>query len=470
MDIDEIQRRLASGKPMTPEERSEALRALGLPGGHPTKGLHPIVPPGAVQAATEASGPAASPWTCCTGCTKAFWHQSPRHGWRAYCHAMGHWSAEAVAPDEAATQCGHFEPRPGPALAIEPKRAASRPARELSAALVGRMVAAGRVLKFVPPDAFGDVLEEMGQWVPRRSEWLAALGHWAPVRTPTRRQQKIIDAGLRCQDEPAHGLEVGYAARMAVLATLPHSARPGKEFTRKNGHYRLTIWSDEGLPYGTLPRLLLAWCTTEAVRTQSPQLHLGNNLSQFMERLGLVPTGGRWGTVPRLKNQARRLFASRISCTYDDGQSWQIRSVQVVDQADLWWSQAPDQDSLWESQLLLNQRFYQELVERPVPIDLRALEALRRSPLGLDIYLWLTYRSSYLKGKTVVPWAALEAQFGAGYGRTEDFKVKFKKQLKAVATVYPTAQVAVDSRGLELFHSKPHVSKRRLLPVDKPGI
>ena len=459
-DIKKVEALIDSGKPLTAEQHAWALKTLGLPPRAPTQGMQPIVPPGALQRPTGASEP--EPWTCCTGCTRAFWHKSPRHGWRAYCQAMGHWSAEAHAPAEAATECGHFEPRPGPPLAIEPRPGASRPARGL-AGLMGRMVKAGRLLAAVPPAALGDVLEEMGQWVPRRSEWLAALGHWAPVRTPTRRQQKIIDTGLRCQDEPAQGLDVGYAARMAVLATLPHSARPGKEYSRKNGHYRLTIWSDEGLPYGTVPRLLLAWCTTEAVRTQSPQLHLGNNLSQFMERLGLVPTGGRWGTVPRLKTQARRLFASRISCTYDDGQTWRMRSVQVVDEADLWWSQAPGQDSLWESQLLLNQRFYQELVERPVPIDLRALEALRRSPLAIDIYLWLTYRVSYLKGRTLVPWPALEAQFGAEYGRARDFRTRFARQLKAVAAIYPV-KATVDARGLELLPSAPHI---RRLPA--PG-
>ena len=33
--------------------------------------------------------------------------------------------------------------------------------------------------------------------------------------------------------------------------------------------------ADKKLPYGNLPRLLLAWISTEAVRTQSPVLVLG---------------------------------------------------------------------------------------------------------------------------------------------------------------------------------------------------
>ena len=36
------------------------------------------------------------------------------------------------------------------------------------------------------------------------------------------------------------------------------------------------------LPYGNIPRLLLAWVCTEAVRTQSRELVLGASLSAFM--------------------------------------------------------------------------------------------------------------------------------------------------------------------------------------------
>ena len=38
------------------------------------------------------------------------------------------------------------------------------------------------------------------------------------------------------------------------------------------------------LPYGNLPRLLLAWVSTEAVRTQSRVLVLGKSLSEFTPR------------------------------------------------------------------------------------------------------------------------------------------------------------------------------------------
>ena len=105
---------------------------------------------------------------------------------------------------------------------------------------------------------------------------------------------------------------LGFLARAMVQATLPHKKVAGNEFERKNGAYTLHLLAPAkvGLPYGTVPRLLLAWLTTEAVRTQNRELFLGDSLSHFMHELDMVPTGGRWGSIKRLKDQTARLFAS----------------------------------------------------------------------------------------------------------------------------------------------------------------
>ncbi|MBL8879921.1 MAG: DUF1800 domain-containing protein, partial [Phycisphaerales bacterium] len=39
-----------------------------------------------------------------------------------------------------------------------------------------------------------------------------------------------------------------------------------------------------GLPFGTVPRLLLAWICTEAVKTRSPMLGLGNSQNEFLRK------------------------------------------------------------------------------------------------------------------------------------------------------------------------------------------
>ena len=114
--------------------------------------------------------------------------------------------------------------------------------------------------------------------------------------------------------------EIGFMARLLALCSLPHS-NPGnqKEYIRRNGPYTLGMVSGLGnkLPYVTLPRLLLAWVCTEAVRTQSPELVLGDSLAEFMRKLDLYSTsGGTTGGRTRLRNQMRRLFGCTVSLIY----------------------------------------------------------------------------------------------------------------------------------------------------------
>ena len=83
----------------------------------------------------------------------------------------------------------------------------------------------------------------------------------------------------------------------------------GSEYKRVNGPFTLYMTAGGGnkLPYGSLPRLLLAWVSTEAVRTQSRELILGPSLAEFMRKLGVYNSGGPPQT--RLRNQMRRLFS-----------------------------------------------------------------------------------------------------------------------------------------------------------------
>jgi len=166
---------------------------------------------------------------------------------------------------------------------------------------------------------------------------------------------------------------LGFMARVLTMATLPHRATSENEFTRRNGNLELTIWSPKsvGLPYGSIPRLLLSWVTTEAVRTRSPVLELGPTLSDFMAELGYTPTGGEKGDITRLRNQMTRLFSSSISCIYDDKSKTRIVNVNIAEEACLWWNpKTPDQLPLWKSTITLGSGFFKEIIEKPVPIDI----------------------------------------------------------------------------------------------------
>lgn len=258
-----------------------------------------------------------------------------------------------------------------------------------------------------------------------------------------------------------------YMARALIQATLPHKEAKTNEFYRENGLFSLTILAPSriGLPYGSIPRLLLSWMTTEAVYTRSPVLELGPTLSAFIAELGLERTGGMRGGITRLKNQTERLFSSSISCHYNDEYSAQAKGFMIAKEYSLWWTpKAPEQLPLWKSSVTLSTDFFKEIIERPVPVDMVALRALKRSPMALDIYFWLTYRMSYLSRITTVPWPALQGQFGADYSvdtqGQRNFKKFFIKRLQAVKAIYEEAQVEPSEKGLVLKPSRPHVAKK----------
>jgi len=279
----------------------------------------------------------------------------------------------------------------------------------------------------------------------------------------TKQTERLLAEAVAIEEEAAKEAgALGFMARAMVQATMPHRDPKTNEFERTNGNYTLTMLapSKTGLPYGTVPRLLLAWISTEAVRTQSKTLVLGDTLSEFMRQLDLVPTGGRWGTITRLKEQTMRLFSCSISLNYSDGGRDRGKHITIVDNYDLWWSPPdPDQGGLWASTIELNQKFYEEIIGHPIPIDMRALKVLKKSPLALDVYMWLTYRLSYLKDSTVIPWPLLVAQFGADYARERDFRVAFAEALQKVLTVYPGAKALPLPQGLQLRPSPPHVAR-----------
>jgi Plasmid encoded RepA protein len=280
-------------------------------------------------------------------------------------------------------------------------------------------------------------------------------------------------AELWDQDDP----EIGYHPRLFCQLVLPYKDPGDAEiWGRRNGNRSLTIEPGRklgrdgkpycfGYPYGTIPRLLLTWLATEAVRTQSPELVLGETLSKFMDQLGLAPTGGVRGNITRLRDQMNRLFKARVSVEYD-GDSNVDAGVQlnIATARSLWWSEDdrdPAQRSMMQSIVVLGETFFREVIEHPVPVSADALRALRGSPFRLDQYAWLTHRMSYLRRKTTVSWEQLRFQFGSQcaenrFGRAK-FKDLFTRHLAHVLLVYPDANVEVSTAGVVLRPSKTHV-------------
>lgn len=281
--------------------------------------------------------------------------------------------------------------------------------------------------------------------------------------------------------DPSRG-EIGYLARVFTQTSLPYKD-PGdvSVWGRRNGSLSLTVqpgtYIDDkgvprsvGYPYGTIPRLVLAWLSTEVKcqkEPRTPVIQLGESLADFLRQLGLASTGGKNGTIGRLRKQLERLFLSSLVIRYDGDEQRQAGArVGVATTYDLWWSSRdprnPGQPALLPSFVQLSDEFYREVLDRPVPLSIPALRLLKDSALALDIYTWLTYRMCWLRGRTQVPWPALRMQFGSAFADTKQgrysFQRKFEQQLVKVLMVYPQANVEVERGGLVLKQSRTHVA------------
>ena len=262
--------------------------------------------------------------------------------------------------------------------------------------------------------------------------------------------------------------DLGFMARTMALCSLPRS-NPGNQlqYKRTNGPFTLGMIAGLGnkLPYGNLPRLLLAWVSTEAVRTQSRELVLGRSLSEFMRTLGIYHnSGGRGGVQTRLRNQMKRLFGCSVSLIYKGEGGSASKSSFVADRTEFWWNERkPDESVLWESKIRLGEDFFNEIINHPVPIDMNTLTALKRSPLGLDLYLWLVYRTFTLRASLRLSWPTLYRQFGVDPSRASDrvtvdnFRKDCLRELKKVKTAWPELNYATAKGVLILLPSTPAI-------------
>lgn len=300
-------------------------------------------------------------------------------------------------------------------------------------------------------------------------------------KAPTPSVRRLVETAAEIMDAPVPtDRDRAFLARQLVQATLPHSD-PGDVpvWTRTNGRLTLVVrpYYDHRQrrhlhPYGTVPRLLLFWMTTEAVRTRSRILHLGNTAAEFMRELSMNPDNGSAGAkrsdAHRLREQMLRLFRAVISFEVENGDA-RIGSAEWVDMqvatgGKTWWDfREPTQGALFESVVELSEKFYEALVAAPVPVDMRALRALKRSPLALDLYAWATYRTftASRTGRPVfIAWSELAAQIGADYADPKDFRKKVTGGLRKVQTVYPALRLGDADGGFVLQPSRPAVPAR----------
>jgi hypothetical protein len=296
-----------------------------------------------------------------------------------------------------------------------------------------------------------------------------------------RRVADQIEELLAIREDTA---EIGFMTRILTLCSLPRTD-PGSrlQYKRENGPFKMVMIAggDNKLPFGSLPRLLLAWVCTEAVQTQSRDLQLGRSLAAFMRELGMSSdSGGSRADRTRLRHQIDRLFNAHVQLICEQpGRKTTISST-VADRTDLWWDyKSPTQDTLWQSSVRLGEALFEEITKNPIPLDIRILKAMRRSSLGLDLYLWLSYKTFRLHTQGAKPerlsWHLLYKQFGSDPARAGDrvtvdnFRKDAMRELRKLKVCWPALDYSTPKGFLEIRACLPSIPLKQRLPSTGQG-
>ena len=97
-----------------------------------------------------------------------------------------------------------------------------------------------------------------------------------------------------------------------------------------------------------------------------------------------------------------------------------LQGFQVADGYELWWNNDGDLSSegLWGNTITLSSRFVQDVLDSPIPIDLRSVALMaKHGPMAMDILAWMNYRLPSAKRPSIVTWDQLHLQSGGNRRR-----------------------------------------------------
>lgn len=255
--------------------------------------------------------------------------------------------------------------------------------------------------------------------------------------------------------------------------SLPYRNVDGRTWSRRSGNLTMHLQAGVApngkgemvpipLPCGPKSRLILIHLMTEAVLYQSRKISLERTLTTFAKSVG-VDTNGR--NLRALRDQLQRLAACTVRFAKKNGQYEEVVQGQLCESFKV--IHARRSNRSWCTELLLSEEFYASLVKHAVPLDPRAINALKHSAACIDTYLWLAQRLWRLDKPTVIRWQTLHQQLGGGSVRWASWKQCWLGKatsagvLPQVLEVYPQAKGAVTEtdKGLMIRPAPPPVRR-----------
>src|SRR3954470_23290428 len=139
---------------------------------------------------------------------------------------------------------------------------------------------------------------------------------------------KIANGAVTVRETVPGEEDIAYLHAVLTQVSLPRRKMDERFFERRSGNASLRIdagvidngskFEEQPLPYGPMPRYMLAWFNTFAIRNKTQEIPLGHSARDFMERIGYTVSGGKRGTYTTFRSQARALAACRLVLTIGD--------------------------------------------------------------------------------------------------------------------------------------------------------
>jgi hypothetical protein len=193
----------------------------------------------------------------------------------------------------------------------------------------------------------------------------------------------------------------------------------------------------QALPCGPVLRMVLLHLCDTALRRRDPVVALGESAAAFAATLGIP------AKAAAVQEQVARIIAAKISVAVDGSAESAVLDARGRPRA---------ADAPWRPSLRLSSRFLASLAEHAVPLEQRALAALREQPLALDAWCWIAqqrYRQP-AGDDGPVPWSGLLDAFGTPSQGIEEFRSAFEAALRLAAAAEPGLAILADDAGVRL--------------------
>ncbi len=232
-----------------------------------------------------------------------------------------------------------------------------------------------------------------------------------------------------------------------------------------NGQQRL---QSLGVPYGSLPRLVLIHIMTEAVRTKSRHVVLGATFTDWMRRMGFrtISYGPR-GSATLIKEQLDRLLACEWMIRWDSPaeqteREFGIKEIKLTNE----YVGVDRKNGAFLREILMTEGFFDHLRQHAVPLNETAIRQIRDSATALDLYTWLAYRLPRISSKrpAAITWQQLAVHFGNDGKNIRKFRQTVRDAWeRQVSAVYPEAKADFDTTLIRLYAS-PAPLQQKLIP------